>query len=505
MSVRVDLWNLSAGHSRDDSQWKEWSYIYGENIDNISNSSFIQVSRKPNRIYNGNEKITHILSIYYWYNNATLLFWRKWNIWNKAVQANPIYKFQKDATNYEYFLNYSENNQIFSYVWFTGTWVCMVSPMVEADTGIWWNAYRFNMEFKKPYFNSINFNEFPSPSNPGDWTKSTGTWFQIQMFSDDLQIWNGTIVLWQILYIFKHRFIYKINLTTGSMEEFTITSAPISWMTYIWGWFRIYQFDGKMYLWDGSSTETNQVYELDDSVDKVGSMNSMDYYINQKWINYNESVSWKNIYRKVKSKYINHKKFNIQFPKSGNIVSSNGCIYGYELRTHGKYNIVIFWNLIAWSPMSYTVWHVAENYDEIYYIEAGIDGFYISYKDKNGSYWVDFYNLSDIESQTKQNTWFVILREYYQKPISDKNKSSLLTFYLKDLLTINDSVKIEYAIDWWNFQELQTLNHETKFEKWIAWSWKFIFTKMNKEFRVVVFKITLNGNAKLYDIIFDYD
>ena len=325
------------------------------------------------------------------------------------------------------------------------------------------------------------------------------------MFSDDLNIATWSIVLWQFCYIFKHRFIYKINLTTWSMEEFNITSTPISWMTYIWGWFRIYQFDGKMYLWDGSSIEITQVYELDDSIDKVGSMNSMDYYVNQKWINYNESVLWKNIYRKVKSKYTTHKKFNITFPKSWNIISSNGCLYWYEVRADGKYNIVIFWNLIAWAPMSYTVWHVAENYQEIYYMEAGIDGFYISYKDKNGSYWVDFYNLSDIESQTKQNTWFVILREYYQKPISDKNKSSLLTFYVKDLLTINDSVKIEYAIDWWNFQELQTLNNETKFEKSQTWWWKFIFTKMNKEFRVVVFKITLNWNAKLYDIIFDYD
>ena len=90
MSVRVDLWNLSAGHSRDDANGKEGSYIYGENIDNISDSSFIQVSRKPNRIYNWIEKITHILAVYFWYAKATLLFWRNGNIWNKAVQENPI-------------------------------------------------------------------------------------------------------------------------------------------------------------------------------------------------------------------------------------------------------------------------------------------------------------------------------------------------------------------------------------------------------------------------------
>jgi hypothetical protein len=501
----VNLWKFFGWFSRDDRSGKDGSYIYSENIDNISNTSYIQLARKPTRIYTGDEKITHILS--YTYNNQSnwkfdLLFGRNWNVWNKAKQEEPIYRFQAEATNYEAYLSQARN-KIFSKVWvWKWGYIYFIAPEISGDS----EEYRFQLSYKQLFRNVEGFNFFPEPDKPWDGTRQRGSeitldeYYYINLYNDNV------IMLEWFMYIFERWNITKINLVTGWVERKEMSYA-MAGVTYNWWWFRIYWFNWQMALWDWASENVSQIYQVADKIEKVLYLESIDYLLSN-WLRYNESILSKELFKKTKTSYIpNFEKFKLLAPSSDSMKWSNGLIYALEKRQDSGYDLVVFGNLVSGSPMSYTKWYSALNYEEVYYMESGNDGVRVSYKDIDGTYWVDFFNFNEIEEQEKVESWFIITREYYQEPLADTQKSTLLKVFVKWLDTENDSIKIEYAVNWWEFEELEILDNNTILQKWqkqqTGW-WCRSITKVNKDFHVIVFKLTLIGNAKLYDLIFSY-
>ena len=494
----VQFWQLFGWQSRDDVAGKEWSFIYSENIDNISSTQYIQVSRTPETIWTWDEKITHVLECYTsrW-DGPILLFGQKGTVWDSSI-PDPLYKFQIEAVNLEVYI--ASWRPIYKYVSYASWEVFYIAPLPIKNTE---DTYTLS-------FSDVLFKNYTDMSRRwgdeflGDGTMYFGDWSHVW---DRILTWNHwSLRVWIFLYVYIRRDIYKINLNTGYTENFNIASWDIAWMTYQWWTFKIYEHSGLLYLWDGKSENPSQFFDIETSLEKVGTMKSVDYVTSKEGVFFLDTIICNDIYLAHDSEYVNHRKFKTEMPNKDNLVSSNWLLLLLEkIENDWGHRVIVFGNKISWSPKSYTNWHIASNYKEVFQVAKWMNGVYISYEDFNWDFWVDFYNLFEISKQNKQESWSVILREFKSIPKQRNRKPSKLSVFVWWLLTENDKIKFFSSINKWEFKEFFELNSETVLDRWRTWWWAFDITKFNKEFHTLTFKIELNGDAILYDLDMNYD
>ena len=490
MSV-VDLWKFYSWLSRSDSQWKRGSFIYWERIDNINLDSAITLSKKPTRIYNWTERITQILECFKETNvRPILLFGYDWHVWDSSDTTSPIYYLQDWVDRVEWGWNTYWNIQYYKFVAYDWEDVNYIAPALKENDD--WSEI-LDEENDVLYKNNTDMTRV----NDTIWDWATNIWGKTRTY-------NGILSLWDSHYIWWWTTIHVVDWVTWTMTFAYFPTKKVVGITYIGGQFRVYQTDWVMYLWDGKVSDYRlQVYNLGVDVQKVWQMLNMDYFISWNGLYYVESITWKPIYRKVQSSYIDDLKFNFFMPVSWKITTSNGLICLVEEKIDWWKKICVFGQKIAGNPMSYTVIDTPSNYEDIYYIEGTYEGFYISYKDIDWSYGVDFYDMSIDNDWGVYDDWYVVTLEYKKNYLSEKKKWNKIYIYCENI-DETSNIKIEYSINKWDFEELETLNNTTNIKNGL-----YIITNMNKEFHRIVFKLTLiNWDSKtpiLNDFLFEHE
>lgn len=494
----IKLWESFGGQSRDDVNWKQGSFIYSEGIDNISSLQYIQVSRKPKRVWTGDEKISHVLECGTGNERKhknILVFGYKGHVWN-LEDKEPLYYYQGWATNHKVYEN--SWKPIYKYVTYSDWYVCYFAPKLV------WTQENHAMLLSTDilYKNEIDMNRKWSDQI---WDKTFAYWDGGNV-ADRMLSWNyGSVVIGVYIYIYIRFEIFRVNINTWEVRVFRVTSWDIAGIVYSWI-FKVYEKSWKMFLWDWKSENPSQLYDLETSIDKIGTMKGLDYFTSKEWIFMLESVNVRDLYRKNRSFYLNHEKFITNLPRGENIISSNGLLYLLEKIKDGWwYRFVVFGNKVSWAPLSYTVWHIAKNYKEVTAMSKSIDWIYIAYEDYDWSFGVDFYDFFDIENCEKQEEGFLILREYYKEPLPEVWKSSKLTVFVDWLYGEKDKVIIEYCADRWEWVKLYELDMNTILGRWKKGMWSFDITQMNKQFNMMTFKITLKWDAKLYTNNLSYE
>lgn len=444
--------------SSSDSVWKDWTYLYSENIDS-TNPEYIQVSPKTQTLVTSNEKIDYLIpmdekdkDIFYYVRD------------NKIINKN-------NSIIYEHWSNLPSNpKNKFNFVFNTQDNDFIIWGLPFTDQ----NKTEFDVqEAVFPIYNLVYYNQ-----------KS-----QLHFTNINRPI-HFLIKNW-FLYL-SYSWIRRININ----DFWTPESLFVSWanLSEHNSWFKIFTRDGKVVFWNWIANNwwTQDTYSIDINVLTWAWYSWIDYIFATEWLFFLNWILASPIAYTNNSNYLDFEKFSFSNSSKFWVVRSWKFVYSITKTSKG-FDLNILWSSAVGSPVNFSSIVSKENWEEVSSMIEYKDWVLVSYKDKNWTYGIDYFSF---KNQEKNEKWYLISKEYVWDWQIYLKKAKSLKFFC-DKLKENEYIKIFASINNWEFEEVKTLTSEDRWKNGF-----FEILSFNKEFHKIVFKLELKGNFKLYDFIF---
>lgn len=457
MSIKYKFYSW---FSASDAVWKDWTYIYSENI-NTFNPEFIQLSPKCKNLFKTNEKIECLIPAM-WGNTDFFHY----IIWNKIFNQNHELQYEHATKTAPLPPNSSFSKDIeFAFsLWPGNSFVIYWSiPDIKDETKFSWrgimSVYTWDIYQRK----DLNL--------PKEWVISY-------------------VLDWWYLFLTRnYAFRYQIN--EGSLND----KPPALYWVFIsdqFDWFKIYTKDWKLKLLDWNMV-TKQAFYLNISIYTACLFLWVDYIFSEEWLFFLNWIIASVIIYKNKSNYLNFQKLDFhQNPKFG-VVRSWKFIYSV-CKTDKWLDICALWTEVVWSPINFSS-VVSKPWQEVTSMIPYNSGVLISYRHNDWHYGIDYFTFKNEE---KEEVWYIITKEYVNDNISKLKFAKKIELYC-DQLQDWEYIKLYTSINNSPFEHFSTITKNSRWKNWL-----FTVYELNREFHKIVFKIEIKWNFKLYDFIF-YD
>jgi len=472
MSINFKFYS---GFSSSDSIWKDWTYIYSENI-NSTNPEYIEVSPKAETLVTSNERIDYlVLNL----NNSSEDFWyvSKYKVFNKNKQEiyNHITKYNivnlnwYDVQDYKDILKYGLAIVIAPYS--SLSTLVIYGPWIDKKQ--WWNSFK-GLWFMLSVDNTDNVYFFVEENLYNYYFHDV-----ISEFWGSITLTNSKIIRYDFL-------DWKIE-KTASLNAVSINELS--------NWYKIFSRDWKLKTLGKISKDwvtVQDIYSLFLKIITTKWYGWVDYIFASEWLFFLNWIIASPIAYANSSNYLNFNKFNFIYDLKWGYIRLDKFIYSIT-KTEKWFDLNVLWTSTVWSPINFSSIISKENWEEVTSMINYKDWVLISYKDKNWTYWIDYFSFKNKEKNEK---WYLITKEYIWEGQINLKKAKSLKFFC-DKLKDNEYIKIYTSINNWDFEEVKTLTN------WDRWKNGFFeVLDFNKEFRKIVFKLELKGGFKLYDFIF---
>ena len=462
--------------SSSDSKGKEWTYIYSENI-NSTNPEYIEISPKTETLVTSNEKIEYLV-----FNTSP--FWMK-----DFAYVNKFKIFnQKKEVIYDHIAKYNVTNF---------NWYDKLNDLKYKWLSIAISVYG-NIRELLLYWPWI---KKKSPKNPENSLYDLG-FFQSQE-SDWEPIWFVQNHLSSYYY---HDVIMasssKVLLTNSKLIQYDLDGRQIistEWYSAVSvnnssNWYKVFSKDWKMRLisfLEGKNDKVFDIYPLDLRIISVKWYSWIDYIFTSEWLFFLNWIIATPIVHTNNSNYLDFEKYNFLENLKWGYIKHDKFIYSIT-KTKKWFDLNVLGSSAVGSPINFSS-IISKDWEEVSSMIEYRDGVLISYKDKNGNYWIDYFSF---KNQEKNEKWYLITKEYFWGSQIDLKKAKSIRFFC-DKLKNWEYLKIFASINNWEFEEIKTL---TSMDRWKNGFFEIL--SFNKEFHKIVFKLELKWSFKLYDFIF---
>ena len=461
--------------SSSDSVGKDWTYLYSENI-NSTNPEYIEVSPKVKTLVTSNERIDYlVLNLDYsledfWYVSRYKVFNKnKQEIYNHITKYNIVNLNWYDNQDYKDIMRYGLPIVIAPYASLTS--LVIYWPWIDKKPE--WNSFT-NLWFMFSSDNTDNVYSFVE--------ESLYTYY----FHDVISEFWGSITLTNSK-IIRYDFIdWKIEKTAW------YSAVSINELS---NWYKIFWRDGKFRTL-GKISKTwavvQDVYPLNLKLITTKWYSWVDYIFASEWLFFLNWIIASPIAYTNGSNYLDFNKFDFFYDLKWWYIRYDKFIYSIT-KTSKWFDLNILWSSAVWSPINFSSVVSKENWEDITSMIKYKDWVLISYKDKNWTYWIDYFSFKNKEKNEK---WYLITKEYVWDGQIYLKKAKSLKFFC-DKLKANEYLKIFASVNNGDFEEIKTLTSKDRWKNGF-----FEVLSFNKEFHKIVFKLELKGDFKLYDFIF---
>lgn len=465
---------FSGWFSPSDSIWKEWTYLYSQNI-NTLNPEYIQVSPKLKNIYTTTEKIDYLVpkdmvhSDFFHYVRGKYIYdWLK----NQVLYEHWLWFDEKpsdDKNLITFAYSTSENSFILSAYWTSerkmpdesikkslNWWFKFLEIIVDSNRedprkNIWQESQVSGFQKTKSEDFPINFLE--------------GSWFLIVSV-----IWN------QATRINKRNLQQRIQWAPGTYLEHS-------------SWFKCFRSNGK-FATTNVTLDTSESYELWINPKTACNLSGVDYIFALEWLFFLNWIVASPIWFVNTSNYLNFKKFDFLWSMFG-FFRVWKFIFS-TTKTDIWFDLNVLWVNSVWASLNFSS-IVSVECEELISIIQHKNWMLILYKTKTWEYKIDFFSM---ENEELNDTGYIITKEYTDSGLIKVKQARELKIFC-DKLKDNEYIKIYASINNGEFEEVKTL---TKDDRWKAGAFNIL--NFNREFHKIVFKLEIKWDFKLYDFIF---
>lgn len=342
--------------SEDPILWWDWTYDYSENLDTNSRTDYITTTQAPTKkaFLSDNP-----ISIYeaFW----IILVW---------TDDNKIYWDSSDVAKY------------------TATWP------VKSLWIIWDILYfaTYHWTGNPLQIHKIDRNNVSSSNWTGNVTENFVAW--LPAVGDNSYNFQN-VVSGKGAYILMWKSVLTFN-TDETVEWVELWNKPLSWITYTWSSFKVFQEDGVLYLWWWLLDKASETIQLDIVIRAVIQIANVTYII--WWYNefYSEffALNWYTAQpiNRIQLSLENKRKFQIE----SNLWADSITFKKWAIYIPDWWKVAFYWNKIMWMPkwesIEWTKSSSENTYQDIYWVYWRASWLYIIYYDWI-NYWIDFVNL----------------------------------------------------------------------------------------------------------------
>ena len=423
---------FSSGQSEDDVLGWPNSCLYSDWIDLNQNSNYIQLKNKPEEAVDTWSEIPRNLLALSSYSIAVtdrvLIFndadvFRTWTVW--AVDNNG---------------------------WEVANFAIWETLYLVKDNWIG-NAYTL---YSIPVDDALQ---------DSSWTTSLVTTVWTLSIKNNYE-WTWATILWDIAYIWFEDKVCRFEPTSANtVTEFDIFGDAIAWVTYTWGYFRVYTKTGKLMLWDWNSTTISESIDLKMPLATIHQIWNIDYvYAWIAWTNiWMYYMSWYTLtplFKKTYSRQLSLNKYKFDYDWITPVDNYNGNVY-WVAEDWDWPAIYEFWSYINWLSNAYSLlgrkssyWldydvirAVAVQWDYLYYgfydlTNRGVDKVYIGHwSDYRVAEWTIITNVNPLDNWLYKKT-----AKYIYFKVSD--------------IDADRTIEVQISIDWGVYSSLWTVNNQ---------------------------------------------
>ena len=469
--------------AEDDKLWQEWTYLYSENIDVLSSTSFAQLS-------NWNTNINEFSS--YWKDpniiieaGWEIIMWcEDWYIFKEGVSA-PVY---------------------IETIWEDIVWMFINSDDLIFITYHWTgNPLRYNSIALSDISNNswtwlVTEDKMAIPTHP------TSRNIPVK------QIWNKSYIwVWANVIVIN----YNRNTSTYEHSVYIFPNKDISWITYSWALIKVFQEDWIMYVWNWKDENYQEAISLDVPIRNVLTIANIDYVIWWYSSYYTEffKLNWYTlvpIFKRTYSEKLSSTKFNIQskWGLQNQMSFQKGSLYLPTNQDSIDW-VSVYWNWINGLPKWLSVistkssfWYA---YSCIYWVYARWTRLYIAFTDYDWNIWLD--SISTFEYNNQLNREWILYSLVYNC------WNSIIEKQFREL-----EVRTEWTFSNQKITVCYSINGSSYYSLWeitTSWITHFSMDWMDSQsFRDISFKFVfdatanptaLTTNIKLYWFTMHYD
>ena len=458
---------FSGWFSPSDSIWKEWTYLYSQNI-NTLNPEYIQVSPKLKNIYTTTEKIDYLVpkdmvhSDFFHY-----------------VRGKYIYDWLKNQVLYEHWLWFDEKPKDikinFAYSISENEFVLSANGVYNERLDNWWT--------KKTLASGENFLEIIINEKEQD--KKKYIWQQSDFWLYKIE---KPLNILKIAWIMIISSIWAKRLNLNNYQEKVTYGSPGTYLEHS-NWFKCFRNSGK-FATTNVTLDTSESYELWINPRTACNLSGVDYIFALEWLFFLNWIVASPIWLVNTSNYLNFKKFDFLWSMFG-FFRVWKFIFS-TTKTDIWFDLNILWVNSVWASLNFSS-IVSVECEELISIIQHKNWMLILYKTKTWEYKIDFFS---IENEELNETGYIITKEYTDSGLIKLKQARELKIFC-DKLKDNEYIKIYASINNGEFEEVKTL---TKNDRWKAGAFNIL--NFNREFHKIVFKLEIKWDFKLYDFIF---
>jgi len=408
-------------------------YLYSDWIDVTWNSNFIQLANAPTEAIDTwsdvPEWVMSVVSNTFGVQPNVLAFtdswifrddtvWAiEWNVWQEAnfVIWDTMY-FVKNNWNTAVFTLYSEPVDSILTSW---------SPVLTVVTTVW------ALSTNNTYFN------------------------------------NWVTVLWDIAYIWLWDKVCRFEPTAWDVvTEFDIFWDDIIFISYVWGYFRVYTKSWKLMLWDWNTTTIAESIDLKLPLKKWYQIWNIDYLYtdilwNQKGLYYMSGYDLVPLFKARVSEATWEDKFKFDWDWMVAMANYWETLFWYTENGVLDSQTYSFWKHIEWLPSAFMGLPKYSSYGLEYtfirWICVQWNELFYGFNDWTNK-WVDKIDISN-RNQIKIKDWTLITNVNPLWAWLYKKTSKYLYFKVWDI-DADRTIEVQISYDWWAYTSLGTITEQ---------------------------------------------
>jgi len=310
------------------------------------------------------------------------------------------------------------------------------------------------------------YTETVTTASSSSWTTAlvTTTW---ALSTSDNDWYTWVTVLWDIAYIWLGDKICRYQPTTAdTVTEYDIFWDEIIFISYVWGYFRVYTKTWKLMLWDWNSTTITESIDLKLPLEAWYQIWNIDYLYSwlvwgHKWLYY---MSWYDLvplFKARDSEQLWEQKFKFNYSGDMNPLTNYWPTLFWSTDNDSDERLYEFWKDIEWLPSSYkeltkysSYWL---EYTFIRWLYVSENNLYYWFNDWTNK-WVDYINISNTNT-TKTPEWEIITNV---NPLANglyKKTAKYIYFKVWDI-DADRTIEVQISFDWWVYSSLWTVNNQ---------------------------------------------
>jgi hypothetical protein len=419
------------GMSEDDVLWWPDKYLFSNWIDVSWNSNFIQLDNAP----------TEAIDTWTQVPKAFL------GLYDKITNSSKVLAFT-DAWVYRTWTVWTVDSNI----WITANFV------------IWDNVYLVQNNWATSTYTL--YTETIATAIASSWTTSlVATTWALSTSENDWYTW--VTVLWDIAYIWLGDKVCRFEPTTAdTVTEYDIFWDEIVFISYVWGYFRVYTKTWKLMLWDWNSDVISESIDLKLPLEAWYQIWNIDYLYSwlvglQKGLYY---MSWYDLvplFKNRDSEQLWEQKFVFSYLNDQSPMANYWpTLFGHTDNSWDE-RLYEFGKDVEWLPEAYKELPKYSSYGleytQIRWLYVSEDYLYYGFNDWTNK-WVDYINVSN-KNANKTKEWAIITNVNPLWAWLYKKTAKYIYFKVWDI-DADRTIEVQISYDWWAYTSLGTINEQ---------------------------------------------